>query len=165
LYSIGIVLKPQGVRGEVKVEPLSPYPERFEKLKKIFVQKETPQTYSVEKVRITDRFVFLKFVEINSRDEAENLRNCELLIKQEDLINLAADEYFLHDLIGCNVLSESGEEIGEITDIMQNSSNDVYIVNSRDGKEILIPAVKEVVIKVNIKQKKVIIRPMDGLLE
>ena len=165
MYSIGIVLKPQGVRGEVKVEPLSPYPERFEKLKKIFVQKETPQTYSVEKVRITDRFVFLKFVEINSRDEAENLRNCELLIKQEDLINLAADEYFLHDLIGCNVLSESGEEIGEITDIMQNSSNDVYIVNSRDGKEILIPAVKEVVIKVNIKQKKVIIRPMDGLLE
>lgn len=166
MYLIGYILKPQGLKGEVKVESVTPYLERFNRLDRVFLQlKEKKQAYSIENARVSDRFVYLKFAEINSRDDAELLRTAEVLIEEKDLIQPAQDEYFIHDLIGCQVISENNDVIGVLSDIVQMSSNDVYVVKNGEGIEILIPATKEIVKRVNVEQKQIIIHMLEGLLE
>lgn len=166
MYLIGYILKPQGLKGEVKVESVTPYLERFNRLDRVFLQlKEKKQAYSIENVRVSDRFVYIKFTEINSRDDAELLRNTEVLIEEKDLIQPAQDEYFVHDLIGCQVISENNDVIGVLSDVVQMSSNDVYVVKNGEGIEILIPATKEVVKRVNVGQKQIIIHVLEGLLD
>jgi len=166
MYLIGYILKPQGLKGELKVESVTPYLERFNRLDRVYLQlKEKKQTYSIENVRISDRFVYLKFTEINSRDDAELLRNAEVLIEEKDLIQPAQDEYFIHDLIGCRVISENNDVIGVLSDVIQMSSNDVYVLKNGEGIEILIPATKEIVKQVNVGQKQIIIHVLEGLLE
>ena len=166
MYLIGYILKPQGLKGELKVESVTPYLERFNRLDRVYLQlKEKKQTYSIENVRISDRFVYLKFTEINSRDDAELLRNAEVLIEEKDLIQPAPDEYFIHDLIGCQVISENNDVIGVLSDVIQMSSNDVYVLKNGEGIEILIPATKEIVKRVNVGQKQIIIHVLEGLLE
>ena len=166
MYLIGYILKPQGLKGEVKVESVTPYLERFNRLDRVFLQlKEKKQTYSIENIRVSDRFVYLKFTEINSRDDAELLRTAEVLIEEKDLIQPAQDEYFIHDLIGCQVISENNDVIGVLSDVVQMSSNDVYVVKNGEGIEILIPATKEVVKRVNVGQKQIIIHVYEGLLD
>ncbi|MCK4559686.1 MAG: 16S rRNA processing protein RimM [Calditrichia bacterium] len=166
MYLIGYILKPQGLKGEVKVESVTPYLERFNRLDRVFLQlKEKKQAYSIENARVSDRFVYLKFSEINSRDDAELLRTAEVLIEEKDLIQPAQDEYFIHDLIGCQVISENNDVIGVLSDVVQMSSNDVYVVKNGEGIEILIPATKEIVKRVNVEQKQIIIHMLEGLLE
>ncbi len=166
MYLIGYILKPQGLKGELKVESVTPYLERFNRLDRVFLQlKEKKQTYSIENVRISDRFVYLKFTEINSRDDAELLRNAEVLIEENDLIQPAQDEYFIHDLIGCQVISENNDVIGVLSEVVQMSSNDVYVLKNSEGIEILIPATKEIIKRVNVGQKQIIIHVLEGLLE
>lgn len=166
MYLIGYILKPQGLKGEVKVDSVSPYLERYRRLNKVFLKlEENKQTYSIEKVRISGRFVYIKFSEINSRNEAELLRKAEILIEEKDLIQPAENEFFVHDLIGCQVISENNDVIGKLTDVVQISSNDVYVVQSTEGIEILIPATKEVVKQVDIENKQITIHILEGLLD
>jgi 16S rRNA processing protein RimM len=163
MYLVGYILKPQGIRGEIKVEPVSPDPGRFNALNTIFVQKKTIQAYSIESVRVSDRFVFLKLSGVDTRNDAELLRGAELLIPEEELLELGENEYFVHDLIGCRVVDEYGNAIGELSDIMQNTSNDVYVLTRPDGAELLVPAIREVVCSVDLPNKTITIRIPEGL--
>jgi len=165
MYVVGQVLKPQGVKGEIKIKSISSDPKRFKKLKKIYIQKEKFTSYSIESVRISNKFVFLKLLGINNREDTEILRGCDILIDESDLIDLSPGEYFIHDLIGCQVVSEDGLELGELIDVSQFSSNDVYVVKDEAGKEILIPATKEVIKQVDLDQKKILIHLLEGLLD
>ncbi len=165
MYVIGIILKPQGLKGEIKVKSISPYPERFKLLNKIFIKKESIQTYTVQSVRVSDRFVFLKFDEINNRDQAENLRDCEILVEKSDLLELKDQEYFIHDLIGCRVYSEDGQEIGDLIEVSQFSSNDIYVVKNNQGKEILIPAIGEVIRQIDLQTRTITIHLLEGLVD
>ncbi|MCK5033028.1 MAG: 16S rRNA processing protein RimM [Calditrichia bacterium] len=165
MYVVGKVLKPQGIRGEIKVKSVSPNPQRFKTLKKVFIEKETLKTYSIESVRVSDKFVFLKLLGINNREESEILRGCDILIDKSELIDLVTDEYFVHDLIGCKVITEDGLILGELIDVAQYSSNDVYVVKNDVGKEILIPAAKEVIKQVDIKNKQIKVHLLEGLLD
>jgi len=165
MYVVGQVLKPQGIKGELKVISISPNPDRFKTLKKIFIKKENLTSYSIESVRISDKFVFLKLFGINNRDDSENLRGCDILIDKSDLIDLLPDEYFIHDLIGCQVVTEEGLNLGDICEVSQYSGNDVYVVKNDVGKELLLPATKEVIKQVDIKNKKIFIHLLKGLLD
>lgn len=165
MYVIGIVLKPQGLKGEIKVKSISPYPERFKLLNKIFVKKEKIQAYSIQSVRVSDKFVFLKFNEINNREQAEDLRDCEILIEKSDLLELKDQEYYIHDLIGCQVCTNDGQDIGELVQVSQFSSNDVYVVKNNQGKEILIPAISEVIRQIDLEKKIITIQLLEGLLD
>lgn len=166
MYLIGYIIKPQGVKGEVKVEPVSPYPERYKGLNSVYIQiANHNQSYPIENVRIADRFVYIKFAGINSRDEAEFLRDAEILIKGEDLIQPSENEYFIHDLIGCCVRTDDNEELGEIIDVVQMSSNDIYVVKNHSGKEVLIPAVKEFVLQVDLELKEIRVHLLEGLID
>ena len=165
MYVVGQVLKPQGIKGEIKVKSISSTPERFKKLKKIYIQKENLLTFSIESVRISNKFVFLKLLGINNREDTEILRGCDILIDESDLIDLLPGDYFVHDLIGCRVVTEDGLKLGELIDVSQYSSNDVYVVKNEAGVEILLPATKEVIKQVNVDQKQIIVHLLEGLLD
>ena len=164
MYLIGIIVKPQGIKGEVKVKPVSPDPDRFYDLEKVNIGLKKIQTYSIENIRISNSFVFLKLAQIDSRNDAELLRGKEILISEDQLIDLDEGEYFVHDLIGCQIISEDGLIIGEISDIIQNRSNDIYLVKNQKGHEYLIPAIADVIQKVDIQAKQITIHVLDGLL-
>lgn len=166
MYLIGYILKPQGLKGEVKVEPVTSYLDRFNRLESVSLHiKNIKRTYTIENVRISDRFVFLKFSEIDSRNDAELLRNAEVYIGEKDLIKPAKDEYFVHDLIGCQVISENDEVLGTLNEVVQMRSNDVYVVENKEGGQILIPATKEIVKQINVDQKQIIIHLLEGLID
>jgi 16S rRNA processing protein RimM len=166
MYLIGYVLKPQGIKGEIKVDPVSSDPRRYKQLDKIYIDfEENKQIYIVERTRIADRFVFLKLRGIESRDDAENLRGREILIREEDLIQPAENEFFIHDLIGCQVVTSEGQIIGILRNVMQLGSNDVYAVENNSGEEILIPAIKDVVKRVDVANKRITIHLLEGLVD
>jgi 16S rRNA processing protein RimM len=165
VYIIGYVVKPQGIRGEIKVKSVSPYPERFKEIDKVFLKRDSLYTYSIEQVRIEKQYVYLKFAEINNRDEAELLRNCDILVDKKDLIALAPGEYFIHDLIGCDVTTEDGRNLGEVVNVIQMDANDIYVIQDGEGKEILLPAIKDVIKDIKIEKKMIIIHLIAGLIE
>lgn len=166
MYLIGYITKPQGLKGEVKVEPVTPNPERFYRLEIVFLQvNDKTQAYPIDKIRVSDRFVYIKFSGINSRNEAELLRNAEILVEEKDLIQPDQDEYFVHDIVGCRVISENNDEIGIVSDVVQMSSNDIYVVRNGTGTELLVPATKEVVTQVDIGRKIIIIHVLEGLFD
>lgn len=164
MYLIGYVLKPQGLQGEIKVNPVSPDPERFKLLDKVYLKKDTIQTYLIEYVRISNRFVFLKFKGVNSRDDAEMLKDCEILIHPDERISLPAGEYFIHDLLNCQVFTQQGDLLGTLVEVWQGSSNDVYVIKNKAGEEILVPAIKDVIKNVDTKTKKIIIHLIEGMI-
>jgi len=165
MYLIGNVLRPLGIKGEVKIEPISSRLERFKLLKKVFLRKNSIQTYTIETVRLAGKSVFIKFKDVNTRTAAESLRGAEILVDQNDVIGLEKDEYFIHDLIACHVYSEQGTYLGEIVDVLQLSSNDVYVIKTQTGRELLIPAIKDVVKRVEPESKKIIIHLLEGLMD
>ena len=165
MYSIGYVLKPQGVKGEIKVEPTSGNPERFKKLKTIKINNTQQKAYSIEHMRLSDRFVYLKLKDVNSRDAAEELRGKELVVEKNELMQLNPGEYFIHDLLGCEVETEEGRHLGKLADILQNSSNDIYIVRDGEGHEVLLPATSDVIKQVDLEGKKIIVHLIDGLID
>lgn len=165
MYSVGKILKPQGIKGEVKASVLTSFPGHFEELNTVFIGNKTLQAYSIEHVRVSNRFVFIKFKGVDSRNDAELLRNKYLYIREEELTELDEDEYYIHDLIGLKVFSEEDKYLGEIVDVESYSANDVYILRDALSTEYMIPAVKDIILRVDMHGKKMVIRVIDGLLD
>jgi len=166
MYIIGKVLKPQGTKGEVKVEIITSFPEHFVSLDSVyFEENKNYQAYSIESTRTTDRFVFLKFENIDSIDQAEKLRNKYCYIREDELSELTKDEYYIHDLIGMQVFDEAGNRIGEISEVESYPANDVYVVSSPEGVQLNFPAIQEVIKSVDKKENKMTIHILDGLFD
>ncbi len=166
MFIVGKVLKPQGINGSVKVEIITSFPEHFLDLKQVYVQSENnKQAYSIEHVRLSNRFVFIKFAEVNSIEEAEALRNQYLYITADDLMPLGPDEYYIHDLVGLKVYDEQGTFRGIVRDVLTYSANDVYVIETEEGKEVLIPAIKSVIKKVDRQAGTLTIHMMEGLFD
>ena len=166
MYLVGRVIKPRGLKGELKVEIITSFPEHLLQLKQLFVKKnEQWQAHSVVQSKRSGKYAYLKFQDVHTLEQAEDFRNMELYIEQDQLTELDNDEYYVHDLIGVQVLDEKGSVLGEITDVETYTSNDVYVVLTKDGKEVLVPAIRDIVKEVSIKNKQMTIHVMDGLLE
>ena len=154
---IGEVLKPQGVRGEIKVPPLTSDPERFYDLEQVFFKKgQDYNACEVEACRVSDEAVFLKLDGVNDRDAAEMLRGQMLYVDRENAVELSEDENFIVDLIGCIGTDTNGREIGKLVDVMQPGGNDVYIFKGALG-EVLVPALRSVVLKVDVHSKTMLL--------
>ena len=164
--TIGKVIRPHGVRGEVKVLPLTDFPERFSLLDKVHLELEdgTICEVSVERARNHGRFLILKFGEIDTASQAQALRNSFLVIQRDQTVPLPAGTFYIFDIIGMEVQTECGEQIGHITDVLHFPANDVYVVKTAE-KEVLIPATREVVRDIDMPAKCMKIRLLDGLLE
>lgn len=163
-FEIGQIVNTSGLKGVVKVNPFTDDMSRFEELKKVFIEKNKELTeYEIEEVRYHKNQVLLKFKNIDSIEEAEKFRNCYIKISRNDAKKLPEDTYFIVDLIDTNVYLENNEYVGKIIDVFSTGSNDVYVIKREENSDLLIPAIKDVVKKVDIKNKKMIINLIKGL--
>lgn len=162
-FVIGQIVNTQGYKGEVRVLPLTDFPERYRDLEKIFL--DLPQglkEVEIESVRYHKQFVILKLVDCETMDQAEALKNTYIKIQPEQAVTLPEGHYFIRDIIGLEVFTLEGELLGKVQDVLQITSNDVYVVKG-DKKEILIPAIKEIVKEIDLDNKKMLIDPLEGL--
>jgi 16S rRNA processing protein RimM len=163
--TIGKIVAPFGIRGEMKVRSLSDIPNRFAKLDSVHIAPGYTH-YPIESIRpYKGEMLLLKLGRVDDANVAETLRNCDLCIPLDELAKLPPDSYYQHDILGLRVMTLSAQEIGPIIDIMITGSNDVYVVKATNGKQILIPAVKEVIKQVDLIRRVMYIDPIKGLLD
>ncbi len=143
---VGVIVKPQGIKGEVKVQPLTDDINRFKNLKEVIIDNKT---YRVLKAVIGGGTVFLTLSGISDRDTAETFRGKFLCVTRENAVPLEEGRYFIADIIGCQVVTEDGKKIGQITDVMPNRT-DVITVQKIDGKVMRFPFLKDLVIDVDV---------------
>ena len=149
---IGAVLRPQGVKGQVKVRPDTDDPERFLDLNQVFLKQSDGYTAApVADVSVRDDGVYLRLQNAQTRDEAEKQRGWMLYIDREHARPLAENETFICDLIGCKAVDTQGHEIGVVQDVLQPGGNDVYVIKTPKG-EMLLPALKHVVPVIDVKK-------------
>ena len=166
VFQVGIISSTHGVRGEVKVFPTTDDMKRFKKLKEVLLDtgKET-LTLEIEGVKFFKQFVILKFKGYDNIDDIVKYRGKSLFVPRENAVKLQKDEYFIADLIGLKVVNEDGSFTGVLKDVMETGANDVYIVEREDGKEVLIPAIKDCILQVDFEKEQVLVHLLDGLLD
>lgn len=166
MFSIGRIVNTHGVKGELKVMPTTDDPKRFEKLKSVFVERKTMESYEIQSVRYHKDFVLLKLKGIEDMNAAELLKGSVLKIDRKDSLPLKKDEYYISDLFGLKVFTEEERYLGELIDIIETGSNDVYVVKKEDReKDLLLPAIKQVIKNVDIEEQKMIVHLLEGLEE
>lgn len=166
LLQVGAITSTHGIRGEVKVFPTTDDVNRFKKLKEVVLDSGKEQlTLQIEGVKFFKQFVILKFKGIDNINDIEKYKGKSLFVTRENAVKLKKDEYFIADMIGSTVEDEEGKVLGTLTDVMQTGANDVYIVEDENGKELLFPAIKQCVLKVDIEEKKILVHVMPGLLD
>lgn len=162
---IGQIVNTNGLKGVVKVNPFTDDISKFEELKYVYIQlKNELKKVKIEQVRYNKNQVLLKLEGIDSIEEAEKYRNFYLKTEKESQEDLGEDTYYIVDLIGIDVYSDKNEYLGKIEDVFPTGSNDVYVVKDNLGKQILIPAIADVVKEVDLKNKKMIINLIPGLI-
>lgn len=164
-FEIGQIVNTYGIKGFVKVNPFTDDITRFEKLKTVYIDiKGNLKEFTIEEVKYSKNMVLLKFKEIPDINEAEKYRNYYIKISRDKARKLPKDTYFIADLIGLEVYNEkSNELLGKVDDIFSTGSNDVYVVKDELGKQILLPAIGEVIKNVNILEKKMTVKLIAGL--
>ena len=148
--TIGRVGAPQGIHGELRVIPLTDFPERFEGLKEKEI-RVGDELLHVESVRYHKQFVLMKFREYAVREDARALTGRLLTVAREDAAPLGPGEFYTFDIIGLHVFDMEGAELGVVENVLRTGSNDVYQARGKDGKELLIPALKAVVKEIDVK--------------
>ena len=166
LYQVGAVVRTHGVRGEIKVYPMTDDPMRFRGMKELILDtgKEL-KICEVLSARMQKNLVILKLKGLDTMDEAQRYRGCALYVTKENRVPLGEDEWFIADLIGCSVWTDEGERLGELTDVLQTGANDVYVVQDAGGKEILIPAIRDCILDVDTEGRRVDVHLLAGLRE
>ncbi|MGB9977030.1 ribosome maturation factor RimM [Thermovenabulum sp.] len=164
--TVGRIISPWGVRGQVKVEPLTDDIQRFKNLKEVFYEQENYLEKLVikEVIFLKKAFVVLKFEGVDDVKEAEKFRNKYIMVHRKDAVKLPEGRYFICDIIGLKVYTVDEEYLGEIINVIQTGANDVYVIKNNENKEILIPAIKEVVKNIDIEKGIMFIFPMEGLI-
>lgn len=162
---VGVITTTHGVRGEVKVFPTTDDQNRFKELKEVFLDTGKDLiTLEIEGVKFFKQMVILKFKGIDNINDIEKYRGKDLLINRKDAVKLEEDEFFIFDLIDSEVFTDEGEKLGILIEILTTSANDVYIVKTAEGKELLLPSIKECVLSVDVENKKIIVHLMKGLI-
>ena len=162
---IGQIVNTFGIKGMVKIVPFTDNIERFDELKKVYiVNKKSRKEYEVEEVKYHKNMVLMKFKGIEKVEDAENLRNCYLEIDRKDAKQLEEDTYYIVDLIGLDVYTDEGKNLGKLDDVFNTGSNDIYVVKDELGKQILLPAIKEVIKNVDLENKRITVHLLEGLV-
>lgn len=164
LLQVGVITSTHGVRGEVKVFPTTDDPARFKKLKQVILDDGKQQMdLEIASVKFFKNMVILKFKGIDNINDVEKYRRATLLVTRENAVPLAENEYFIADLIGLSAVSDEGEELGTITDVLQTGANDVYVVTTPQKEEILVPAIRECILAVDLDARRMQIHLLPGL--
>lgn len=165
-FQIGVISSTHGVRGEVKVFPTTDDVRRFKKCKEVLLDTGKERiTLEIEGVKFFKQFAILKFRGIDTLNDVEKYKGKSLLVPRKDAVRLGRNEYFVADLIGVEVFNEEEEKIGVLKDVMETGANDVYVIQMDDGRELLLPAIKECVLEVKVEERYMRIHILDGLLD
>lgn len=171
LLLMGRIWRPHGVKGEVKVYPETDDPERFVDLGTVYIGT-TPNTagkMDVESVRFQSTkkgtIVVLKLAGIDSREDADALRKASVYASEDDLPSLKDDEFFLHDLVGLAVASDDGVDVGTVDDVLDLPAQEILVVRRSDGSSVMVPVVAEFIVEIDLVSERIVIRPIEGLLE
>lgn len=162
---VGIISSTHGVRGEVKVFPTTDDVKRFRQLKEVLLNTgKAYQTMEIENVRFFKQFAIVKFKGYDSIDEIAAYKGKGLFVARENAVKLNQDEYFIADLMGMQVENEDGTFRGELKEVLTTGANDVYVVSRPEG-EVLIPAIKDCILSVDMENNKMKVHLLDGLLD
>ncbi len=175
MVAIGQIARPHGLKGMVRVTPLTDAPDRFRTLNQVVVEKAdgTLVTLTVESVAGHDTAPLLKFHGIDSSEQADALRDAYLLVSREEVPSLPEGTYYVFDLVGYDVLTEDGQPVGTLSDVLRLPANDAFVVRLHPGRftgssprsdEVLIPAVREFV-RIDTEHKKIVVRGIQELLK
>lgn len=163
---VGVITQTHGIRGEVKVFPTTDDVNRFKKLKDVMLDTGKERlTMEIESVKFFKQYVILKFRGYDSINDIEKYKRAKLLVTRDKAVKLKKDEYFIADLIGLKVVTEDGESFGTLKDVLATGANDVYVVERPDASEVLLPAIKECILNVDMEQGCISVHIMDGLLD
>lgn len=166
MIAIGQIARSNGIRGEVRVNLLTDDPERLQQLTHVWIgcDEATTQRFNIERVRFHRGQAVVKFGSIDNRSAADGLKEQFVFIEEKYAVALAQGSYFIHDIVGMEVSTEAGVKVGRVDEVWQMPANDVWVVRA-DGKEILLPAINDVIRSVDVSRRMIVIRPMEGLLE
>ena len=170
-FEIGKIVGTHGLKGTLKVYPTTEYPERFELLKNIIINNSVNnnsdeyknEVFNIQKIAYHKKIVLVTLKEINDINIAEKYKNATIIIPEEYAIPLEENEYYKRDLYDIKVYTDNDEFLGIISEIYETGANDVYSIIKEGEKELLIPAIKECILDVNISEKKMIVKLLDGL--
>ena len=163
---IGQIVRSHGVHGELKVNPLTDCPARFNELRSITVEfpDDTRGELDVSRASVRNNAVYLQLKGVESREQADALRGLYIVIKAEQLLPLAEGSFYHFELLGAMVKTTSGKQLGRVDEVMELTANDVLVVRNRDN-EYLIPMIKDVIMQIDTKTAEIVIEPIDGLLD
>lgn len=162
---IGQIVNTFGIKGFVKVNPFVDDILRFNDLKKVYVKRNnTLEEKGIEEVKYHKNMVLLKFKGIDKVEDAERLKNSYLEVDRESAIELQEGEYFIADLLGLDVVTEESKKLGKLEDIFNTGSNDIYVVKTEEGKQLLLPAITEVIKEINLNESKIVVHLLEGLI-
>ena len=154
---VGIVTSVHGIKGEVKVFPTTDDSKRFRKLKQVYLDTGKEMLpLEIEGVKFFKQMVILKLKEINDMDQANLYRNKDILIDREHAVPLKKDEFFICDLIGLSCVSDEGEELGELVEVLKTGANDVFEIKKPDGDTFLVPYIDDCVKQISLEEKYIL---------
>ena len=166
LLQVGIITSTHGVRGEVKVYPTTDDPRRFRRLKEVVLDTgKEKMNLEIEGVKFFKQFVILKFKGLDNINDIEKYRQKSLYVTRKNAVRPQRDEYFIADLIGLKVQDEDGKELGTVKDVIETGANDVYEVEMADGKSLLLPAIKQCILNVDVENGTMQVHVLEGLLD
>ena len=154
LYQVGAITQTHGIRGEVKVFPMTDDVSRFKNMKELILDTGKEQiVLEVTSARPQKNLVILKFKGIDNINDVEKYKGCGLFVTKENRVKCKKDEYFIADLIGLRAIDEEGEAFGTISDVIQTVANDVYVITTKQGEEVMIPAIKDCILEVSVEEQ------------
>lgn len=163
-FEIGQIVNTYGIKGFLKVVPYTDDIKRFEKLKSVYIeQKNKKEEAFIEEVKYSKNLVLLKIKGIDTIEQAEKYKNSIIKIDRKNAVELPENSYFIADLIGLDVYTVDGENLGKLEDIFRTGSNDVYVVKNELGKQILLPAIESVIKQIDLDGSKIIVNLLEGL--
>ena len=167
LFRIGQITSAHGIRGDVKVFPVTSEPDRFLDMERVLVAREGEEEhvteYEITKASHFKNLILLHLKGVEDRNQAELMAGLSLWVRREDALPLDEDEYYFKDLLDCDVVDENGETVGTVVDVMETGANDVLVVEDASGKEILFPIIEDCVLDIDVEAQKITIRWMEGL--
>ena len=162
---VGVITATHGLKGEVKVFPTTDDPNRFRRLKEVILDTgKEERVLEIEGVKFFKQMVILKFKGLDDIGDVEKFRRGTLSVTRENAVKLRKNEYFIADLIGMRVENEDGSELGTLQDVIATGANDVYDVRLSDGRQVLIPAIRECILSVDVEEGRMRVHLLDGLL-
>ena len=163
---VGVISSTHGIRGEVKVYPTTDDPERFLDLDEVILDTgREHKSLEIEGVKFFKNQVILKFKGYDNINDIEKYLKKDLLVDREHAVELGENENFIADLIDMEVVTDEGKVLGTLTDVIETGANDVYAVKTPEGKEILLPAIRDCILDVNVDEKRMTVHVMEGLLD